>query len=172
MPHESSLTLVEPASLLRHFVAHPPRGFEARLGVADVPIFSLRFDVLTTVEPATRVRIERWPLARLWRRWLALPTTFVGSTVSEYLPLPVDTEPHALAERVLESESARHPLTILKDLPLRSPLLGAAANRFSEDLAAACANRGCVLLEGQALAYVPIDFASTGEYLARLSASR
>jgi predicted N-acyltransferase len=63
-------------------------------------------------------------------------------------------------------------LTILKDLPLHSPLLGPIANRFSEDLAAECASRGCVLLEGQALAYVPIDFASTGEYLGRLSASR
>src|SRR5689334_24005832 len=100
MPHESSLTLVEPASLLRHFVAHPPRGFGARLGVADVPIFTLRFDVLTTLEPATRARMDRWLLAKHWRRWLAMPTTFIGATVTEYLPLPTGIEPHTLAARV------------------------------------------------------------------------
>jgi hypothetical protein len=172
MPYESALTLVEPASLIRHFVAHPPHGFAARVGAGGLPVFTLRFDVLTTAAPATRARIDRWPLAKLWRRWLSLPATFIGTTVSEYLPLPAGIEPQTLATHVLASESACQPLTILKDLPLRSPLLSPVANRFSADLAAECASRGCVLLEGQALAYVPIDFRSTGEYLARLSTSR
>lgn len=61
---------------------------------------------------------------------------------------------------------------IIKDIPQASPLFDAASGAWCKQFADACAAQGFVLLEGQALAYVPIDFASEEEYLARLSSGR
>jgi len=63
-------------------------------------------------------------------------------------------------------------LTIVKDLPQDSPLLPDADNAHARALAQALADAGFILVEGQALAHVPIDFSSLDEYLARLSRSR
>src|SRR6185312_3231259 len=51
-------------------------------------------------------------------------------------------------------------------------LLPAADNAYARAFASACEAEGFVLLEGQALAWVPIDFASQDDYLARLSSGR
>ena len=48
----------------------------------------------------------------------------------------------------------------------------AASNDWCARLATACEQSGFILLEGQALAYVPIDFADEDSYLARLSSGR
>ncbi|GAA4336120.1 hypothetical protein GCM10023144_30120 [Pigmentiphaga soli] len=178
---------LEPAALFDHFAAHPPEGF-VPLAELPAPGFAAPFDLLTTADDALKARAARLPGFARWSRWLRIRTAFVGTTVSEYAPLalrghagaqagagmPVDprasADAGALADAVRAWASRGFALTIIKDLPRQSPLLPAADNAFADALAEACARRGFVLVEGQALAYVPIDFAGIDEYIARLSA--
>ncbi len=164
--------LVEPESLVRHFVAHPPRDVSARMAEHGAPVFSMQFDLLTTADATTRRRLERLPLFRQWRPWLRLRTCFVGTTVSEYVPAPPGVPAPDFVQQVLETHGPHYPLVVIKDIPWQSPLLAPAANRYAESLVEACRERDFAVLAGQALAYVPIDFASVERYLQRLSAAR
>ncbi|QWF17535.1 peptidogalycan biosysnthesis protein [Lysobacter capsici] len=165
------VTRLEPDALVRHFLAHPPQGFAAGTSVEAMPAFTAPFDLLTTAEPALLRRLERWPGYRHWRRWLRLRTRFIGATNTEYLWLP-DADPAALARRLREDEGDACALLIVKDIPSQTPLLSAAANALARDFLGACEREGFVVVEGQALAWVAIDFASNDEYLARQSRSR
>ncbi|MGO4780075.1 GNAT family N-acetyltransferase, partial [Lysobacter sp. 2RAB21] len=78
----------------------------------------------------------------------------------------------ALARRLRDEEGRHCALLIVKDLPDESPLLAAAGNAQAAAFARACAEAGFVMVEGQALAWVPIDFASADDYLARRSRAR
>lgn len=171
----SFVTRLEPERLLSHFLAHPPQGFAAELAGGGVPAFTAAFDLLTTAEPELLRRLKRWPGQSVWRPWLRLRTRFIGATNTEYLwlpPLPGRDDPAALARRLREEQGRRCPLLIVKDLPDQSPLLPVEANRQAAAFAQALAQEGFVLLEGQALAWVPIDFDSIDAYLARLSRAR
>ncbi|HEV7778207.1 MAG TPA: GNAT family N-acetyltransferase [Luteibacter sp.] len=160
---------LEPDALLRHFRRHPPVGFAVKEGPEGIPLFAAPFDLLTTADDALHRRLARLPWYRYWSRLLRWRTGFVGTTVSEYAPLPA-TDPGRLAAAL--RRGAAHALTVVKDIPLDSPLLGTAANARSRAFVHACEREGFVMLEGQALAWVAIDFASTDAYLERLSASR
>ncbi len=162
---------LEPESLVQHALAHPPEGF-GWLGGVPAPVFEAPFDLLTTADDALKARLARLPLYAHWSRWLRVRTAFVGTTVTEYAPLPQEAPPEALAEAVRTGPGRRYALAIVKDIPQDSPLLSEADNAYARQLAEACAGQGYVLVEGQALAYVPIDFASVDEYLSRLSSSR
>jgi len=164
--------LLEPASLIRHFQQHPPEGFAPVELNGGAPAFSMRFDLLTTMEPALRRKLEAPPLARWWRPLLRANTCFVGTTVSEYALLPETTPPEVLARNLLAEMGSRYPFLIIKDIPADAVLVGDAACAYSRRLADACRTLGFVPVEGQALAHVPIDFGSTEEYLARLSRAR
>ena len=61
---------------------------------------------------------------------------------------------------------------IVKDIPLESPLLSSGENEFSSSIISALLEEGFVLMSGQALAYVPVNFRTAEEYLARFSRSR
>ncbi len=159
--------LLEPARLIRHFGLTPPEGFSC-LGM-EPPVFRARFDLLTTLEPRVRKRIDALPLARLWRRSLRVASTFVGTTVSEYALLP-DAAPTAVLSSLLAATGDL--LVIVKDLPVEAVLVGDAALAQANRYADACSAAGFVLVDGQALAYVPIDFASIDEFLSRFSHSR
>ncbi len=163
--------LLEPAGLLRHFQEFPPEGFSA-LSLDGVPAFSTPFDLLTTVPPATRRRLEALPLARWWKRLLRPDTCFVGTTVSEYALLPSATAPETFVRDLLADMAPRYPFVIIKDIPTDAVLVGDAALDYSRRLAEACRKSGFVLVEGQALAYVPLDFATSEEFLARQSRAR
>jgi hypothetical protein len=169
MPFVSHL---EPEALVRHFIAHPPREFSAELLAGGIPAFTAPFDILTTTEPAFRRRVEQWPLHRYWRGWLRLRARFIGTTVTEYTWLPRDTDPATLARTLRVTEASTCPLLIIKDIPQDSPLLDAISNAWADSFTARCAHEGFVLVEGQALAWVPIDFTSADDYLARLSRGR
>ena len=168
MPH---LNQLEPPSLLGHFRRHPPCGF-AVLDAAPAPAFVAPFDLLTTADDGFKQRVSGLPLFARWSRWLRIRTAFVGTTVTEYAPLPAATAPSALAHAVRVAVAPGYRLTIVKDLPQGSPLLTDAENAHADALAAACTALGFIVVEGQALAYVPIDFADIDAYLARLSTSR
>jgi hypothetical protein len=162
--------LIEPPALIDAFLRYPPQAFEAR-NLDGMPTFATEFDLLTTMEPATRQRLERLPLARWWRAWLRPRTCFVGSTVSEFALLPAGMPAARLVERLLR-ETAGFPFLIIKDLPAEPVLVGEAAHAHAEEVATAARAAGFVMMEGQALAYVPVDFSSIEEFLDRMSRSR
>ena len=163
---------LEPDALLQAFMACPPVGFVVELSPQGMPCFVAPFNLLTTAEDNLHQRVMRLPLYRYWGRVLQWRTRFAGTTVSEYAPLPAGVAPAALARGLKATYGRDCKLFIVKDIAQDSPLLGAAENAITRDFAAACEAEGFVLLEGQALAWVPIDFASDDEYLARLSAGR
>lgn len=163
---------LEPAGLIAAFAMYPPEGFNVQIAENGLPLFTTQFDLLTTVEPALLRRLARWPGFLGWRKWLRLETCFIGATTSEYACLPRQQEPAALLDWIEAHCSDNQPLTIIKDLPVASPLLSAADNDYSQRLIAAAEARGFFSVEGQALAVVPIDFATIDEFLARMSRSR
>ncbi len=65
-----------------------------------------------------------------------------------------------------------YPFVIVKDIPTEPALVGEQAMAYSRRFAEVCRGSGFVLVEGQALAYVPIDFTSIDGYLERLSHAR
>ncbi len=163
---------LEPESLIEHFLRHPPAGFTAVRSPSGMPTFSACFDLLTTAEPALRKRISAMPLFRHWSALLRWRTRFVGSTVSEYAPLPSSIAPEALVAEVIEQFGRDQALLIVKDIALPTPLLDAAAVAQAQAFTEACEAAGMVLLEGMELAWVAIDFSSIDDFLARLSSSR
>ena len=164
--------MLEPPGLVRHFLAHPPDGFSAAPLPDGTPAFVAPFDLLTTADDDLRRRVTRLPLHAWWGRLLRPRTLFVGTTVSEYALFPAGACAATLARDWAQGPGRRHPFLIVKDIPQESPLLDRASNTLAGEIATACERAGFVLLEGQALAFAPIDFESTDEYLARLSASR
>ena len=163
---------LEPDALLHAFMTHPPVGFAVETSAQGMPCFVAPFNLLTTAEESLHRRVVRLPLYRYWGRLLQWRTRFAGTTVSEYAPLPPDVAPAALARGLKAAYGRDCKLLIVKDIAQDSPLLSAAENAYARDFATACEAEGYVLLEGQALAWVPIDFASDDEYLARLSSGR
>jgi predicted N-acyltransferase len=163
---------LEPDALLAAFVAQPPPGFVVTASPQGMPTFVAPFDLLTTADDDLRRRVACLPLYRWWGRMLRWRTCFAGSTVSEYAPLPLGVSPADLAQGLKHAHGRECRLLIIKDIAQDSPLLNAADNAYAAAFAQACATAGYVLLEGQALAWVPIDFASVDEYLARLSPGR
>src|SRR5258706_6364923 len=166
------LNLLEPESLVRQFIAHPPQAFEAFVSPEGAPAFTTRFDLLTTMDDPVRLRIEALPFYRHWCGLLRPRTCFVGSTVSEYALFPRGFAPALLVPALKSRYADEYPFLIMKDVPRDSPLLDAASNAYAHEVAEACKAAGFVLLQGQALAYVRIDFDSIDGYISRLSSGR
>lgn len=164
--------LIEPPGLVRIFAEHPPEGFRALDLCSGIPAFSASFDLLTTVDPSVRRLLDALPFARARRRLLHARTCFIGTTVSEYALFPAQAEPEAAARCILDSVGAGYPFVIVKDVPGDSVLVGEEAFAWSQTLVEACRPLGFVEMEGQALAYVPIDFASVEEFLSKRSHAR
>lgn len=166
MPFVNAL---EPEALMRHFAAFPPHDFRYVAADGEAPAFEARFDLTTTADPDLQRRLHGLPGRRLWGRLLCPWTTFIGSTVSEYAWLPDAVPPAELAAAIMRSHAGVRPFLIVKDLPVDSPLLDAATNARNAAFADALVAKGFVLVEGQALAWVPIDFVDEDDYLSRLS---
>jgi predicted N-acyltransferase len=166
------LNQLEPYVLYREYSLAPPEGFRVMNSAGGVPLFDTRFDLLTTADEAVRHRVGSFPFSRFITRALRWRTRFAGSPVSEYALFPPQADPAALARELRQEQGGMRALFIVKDLPDESPLLDARANQWAKAFAGACEAEGFVLLEGQALAWVPIDFTDLDDYLARLSASR
>lgn len=169
---EGHRNLLEPPAFAGLFAAHPPKDFACRLGLSGLPVFFTEFDLLTTLDGGIRKRLARLPFFGLWSKLLRFSACFAGTTLTEYAPLPAGSVPEAIIDALLREHDQGQSLTIIKDLPVSSPLLPEEDNIFASRLASLAVTRGFIDVEGQALAYVPIDFASVDEYLARLSAGR
>ncbi len=165
------LNQLEPDALVARFDEHPPIDFSV-MRVAETPAFVAPFDLLTTADDDVRKKLTGAPGYRWWGRLLRWRTAFVGTTVSEYALFPRDAQPDVLAVALRSQLGRRQRLMIVKDVPQGSPLFDRATNDWCARFMEACDANGFVLLEGQALAYVPIDFQSEDEYLARLSSGR
>lgn len=163
---------LEPESLLRHFLAHPPVGFRTDTLPSGMPGFIAPFDLLTTADESLRQRVMSLPGYRSWGRWLRWRTRFAGCTVSEFAPLPAGIAPEVLARELIDNWGQDCALLVVKDIAWDSPLISSGDNQHSVSLARALETAGCVMLEGMALAFVPVDFADEEAYLARLSRSR
>lgn len=168
----SYVNLVEPDFYPDLFLCYPPYGFTAGYEADSLFCFTTRFDLLTTLETDIRAKVRKMPLFRYWSGWLNWSACFIGTTITEYAPLPPGIAPGRLFDSLTDQLTGRQTLTIVKDLPLASPLLSAEENEYSQRLVDEGIRRGFFELEGQALAYVPIDFSSLDDYLSRLSAGR
>lgn len=165
------LNLLEPISLFKAFGSNPPEGFDLLEG-SCAPTFSAPFNLLTTVEDGVKAKLQRLPFYARWSRFLSIKTAFVGTTVSEYVPVPNNVPPEILVENLSQGIARRFSLSIIKDIPQHSPLLQAEDNAYADALIDACIAQNYIIVEGQALAYVPLDFDSIEAYLARLSSAR
>ena len=166
------LNSLEPPGLIRHFQDYPPEGFETVVSAIGQPGFRVKFDLLTTVDAGTLRFFNALPAAGLLRQMLTWRTFFWGTTVTEYLPLPSQIDGPASLESMLTVWRRSSRLCVLKDIPAQSPLLTEAERVAAVELIEACKHMGFILIAGQALAYVPIDFENVEEYLSRLSSSR
>jgi predicted N-acyltransferase len=168
------LNLLEPYSLVRAFLDYPPKLFSVTdvcRPVAVVPGFCTPFDLLTTLDETAKQILTSIPFFH--GRFLKPETLFVGTTVSEYLLYPPSINPARLVADLLEDlEHRKLQLLILKDIPLKSPLLSDHENTVAAQLVDHCKDAGLQILAGQALAYVPIEFVSIDEYMRSLSYSR
>lgn len=166
----------EPDTQVGRFLAHPPQDFRTGLTRHGVPWFDAPLDLLTTLDDDLRRRLRGTRAHRLLGRMLRWRTVFVGTTVTEYLPLPDGLAPQDLVTDLLQGELAAQcrgrRLLIVKDLPADGALIGAAAFATAQHHVEVLRAAGFVLIEGQALAWVPINFSSQAQYLARLSYSR
>lgn len=169
---EAFINQLEPPLVLEACREHPPHGFEVGSASDGTPMFETDFDLLTTLDDRLRRRLAAVPGYRWWSRALKWRTSFVGSTVTEYAPFAAGNDAAAQIDLLHRQFGRRRRLLIIKDVPQDSPLLDAQANVHARALCTAAVRAGFVLVEGQALAYVPIDFSGTAEYLSRMSASR
>ena len=163
------LNQLEPDALVDAFLQHPPRDFVAWSLVDGTPVFSAEFNLLTTLEPDVYRTITNLPLYKWWGEWLKPYTCFVGTTVSEYVLAPPAISADVWIGNVKHTLADKYSFLIIKDLPHASPLLSAEENRSASAAIMAAQQAGFVMVEGQALAWVAVDFATVDDYLGRLS---
>lgn len=168
---DNGLNHVEPNRLVDAFLKHPPQDFQASTLDNSLYYFVTNFNLLTTLDAPVRQKIESLVGYHYWKKIVHFPTRFIGTTVTEYTPIPQDTSSETLIDTI-KKNSHEHSLTIIKDLPLSSPLLTQEENQASAALIGSAKEAGFLAVEGQALAYVEIDFNDREDYLSRLSKSR
>lgn len=172
------LNLLEPEELIHAFMTEPPEGFEPlwlEIDCKKIPGFITKFDLFTTADEKIKKFYERYKglLPSFIRKFLKPEVLFIGTTVSEYAILPSDIKPEKIKKTFLSKlKDYNLQLLIVKDMPLESCLLSEKENEFARQLISYLENNGFFVLYGQALAYVPINFNSSEEFLQRLSRSR
>ena len=166
------LNLLEPPAFAALFHEHPPEGFTSAMGETGLSLFFADFYLLTTLDASVRSRLAKLPFSTMLARNLKFSTCFVGSTVTEYVPLPNGALPGDMLDDLLQRRNGKQSLTIIKDLPSSSPLLPDDDNAYSRELARVAVERGFIEVEGQALAYLPLDFGNLEGYFSMLSPGR
>ena len=160
---------LEPEQLIDCFVKFPPEDFQAIRDNDFTPIFVAEYNLLTTLEPKLQKKIMTLPFYRYWRQCIAPRTCFVGTTVSEYALLPPAAQPKDWIAHYKDKFAREYAFLIIKDLPQSSPLLSDIENAKGGECIAAAKQQGFIMVEGQALAFVPINFSSIDQYLQGLS---
>ncbi|MCL2161572.1 MAG: GNAT family N-acetyltransferase [Betaproteobacteria bacterium] len=150
---------------------YPSGEFKPFVCATGMPGFWTTFDLLTTADERTLSLIGKIPGNRHLRRWLQWRSCFLGTPVSEYCLLP-HGDAASLVQDMFQTWDRKTALLLVKDIPCNAPFLSGHANRLADRLVDVCKANGFFMVEGQALAWVPIDFADENAYLARLSSSR
>ncbi|MFD1260203.1 GNAT family N-acetyltransferase [Entomomonas asaccharolytica] len=163
---------LEPDGLIENFLTNPPNNFNAWLADSGVPVFSAKFDLLTSADSDFRQKIQKIPFYPKWSKLLQPNTCFVGTTVSEYALLTNTLPADLLATRIKQQYAKDFPFLIVKDIPQDSPLQNQQANDYAKTFIEALKDNGFIEIEGQALAWVPVDYENIDDYLSKLSASR
>ncbi|MBF0565249.1 MAG: GNAT family N-acetyltransferase [Nitrospirae bacterium] len=163
--------------------------------ILTVPAFKAELNLFTTMDENLRATVAKYEknLPNFIKNMYRVKTLFVGTTVSEYAVFPKapqkididntteDSTMDAHIKEYIETligaalgalNKSRCQFLIFKDLPIDSPLLSARENDFCRSLLLALKSVGFVVLQGQGLAYVPIDFTSIEELLSRFSRAR
>ncbi|MDO7195113.1 GNAT family N-acetyltransferase [Acinetobacter nosocomialis] len=166
-----NLNQLEPQAVVDAFLKHPPLSFQVHSPSDFLPYFYTEFDLLTTLDTDLLKKIKALPGYPTWGKILHFKTCFIGTTVTEYSLLPNGLPLDSIAD-FLKNNDQKIKLGIIKDLPLDSPLLSDLENNYSQTFIQEAEKKGFLSVEGQALAYVPIDFSSREEYLSRLSKPR
>lgn len=171
-----NINALEPESLAEAFHKYPPENFVSlKVDHDDTKLsaFFARFNLLTTLDDD-----QLWIADRLSKLGLSqltcLNTLFSGTTVTEYSVLPNSKNHKALIQAYVdEAVKQKAQLLIVKDLPLDSPLLSNEENQASKRILDLCSlDKRFLVLDGQALAFVPIDFENIDAYLAKQSKLR
>lgn len=165
------LNLLESDEYAELFRKHPPITFPCLGNEWETPSFFTPFDITMTMDGKTAAFLKKIPCFSAIRRMLVWKTEFYGTTVTEYAPIAVSHDFGALIDE-LKKNVRKASLIIIKDLPNSSPLLSKEINIKADELASAACSRGFFQVEGEALAYLPIDFDSTDDWLSRFSKSR
>lgn len=174
--------LLEPPSLADAFYYEPAEGFSPfRLPLEGCPVhgFLTQFNLMTTMDKEAKDKVDgllglapQW-LQRGIQRMLSPLVMFVGSPATEYTLLPENVHYSKLTRFLLSTlEKTRAIAVIVKDLPKESPLLTPEENRYASDLMDYMRAKGFLIMSGQALAYLPVDFASIEDYMGRFSRKR
>lgn len=163
------LNQLEPNSFIEHFLQYPPEYFVATQLPDSTPTFTTHYNLLTTLDFPLQRKIATLPLFKYWRKWLTPYTCFVGTTVSEYTLAPNGIQPKEWVLSCKQQLANSYAFLIIKDIPLTSPLLSEEENTYAQSCINAAKETGFIVLQGQALAFVPIDFCSLDEYMQRFS---
>lgn len=166
------VNLLEPPGYVRLFQKHPPVGFSCKFDSLGQPVFITNFDLLTTLEQKALRFFRKLPFFEYWSRIFKLRTCFLGSTNTEYAPLAGGMTANDLMRNIMAEHSWEQPLFVIKDLPDASPFLTEEENALAAALSAEAAKLRLIEVQGQALAYVPVNFANIDDYMSGLSAAR
>jgi hypothetical protein len=179
MTTNNLLFQVEPQELIDAVQQNPPLDFEAYpISIAEqvLPAFLAEFDLLLTADqPLQRLvhNVSRLLPTKLCNALLRPRTLFIGTTVSEFALFPQQLDYKTLPGVLLgHMAKQKAKFLIIKDIAPETPFLSTSENAASPQICTAFTDAGFVLLEGQALAYIPIDFTSLDEFFSRFSASR
>jgi predicted N-acyltransferase len=157
----------EPDWYIEAFAKEPPQGFQVGKR-NDLIYFVIKFNLLTTLDH----HVKRW-LNFLEPILYRPKTVFLGGTNTEYCCLPKMTSSLELRSAVLELlKENQATCAIVKDLPSECPLLSAEDNKSAAELLKVLTDSGFQIVTGEALAYIPIDFASIPEFMSRFSSNR
>jgi len=175
---DTLFNMLEPQGFIDAFVSEPPEGFQSRefqTPEGNFYGFIANLDLFTTMSENLknfRQQYDRW-VPQFIKNILKPRVLFIGTPASEYALFPPSLNFEQLKQIcITELKKEKAAFLVMKDIPKDSPLLSEAENDFSDQLLHFLEQQGFLILAGQALAYIPINFSSREEYLQRFSNHR
>lgn len=179
MNNDSLLFQLEPKMLIDAFLYNPPTDFKScfvTLNGEQIPAFATDFDLLLTADKSIQSfaqLVSRFLPDKFFNFIFRHRALFIGTTVSEFALFPAELNLQELKPVLLKKMSAENvKFLIVKDIASEAPFMSAKENILANEICNFLAAAGFVLIEGQALAYVPINFTSEADFLARFSKNR
>ena len=177
---EAERNSLEPQSLVHAFLQHPPEDFVIQKipsGNTEVIGFFADLDLFTTFEDRAKKIVDTLRkfllIDFLIKNCLTPNVFFVGTSISEYCIWPQSLDFSDFKQQLNDIfVRAKRQFLIVKDIPCDSPLLSPEDNQNAAQLTAYLKENNFIILSGQALAYLPIDFTTMEEYLQKFTSNR